>query len=183
MKQKQQNKPRSDKGLGSTGEIRWDVVHGTVISFNTTNQYVNGTEMCTGFAKGESFGKEAYKYLRKVGTKHLIAALANELKVSPDRLVIKQPGWGTWLHPVLALECARWVSPECENWCKKVIKKALCGGMDEASASHVPMTFFKVLKALVAATKEKERLTLENEKLKKAGGFGGWLRRMLAFQI
>jgi hypothetical protein len=38
-----------------------------------------------------------------------------------------QHGGGTWAHPDLALECARWLSPEFAIWTNRAIRKLLSG--------------------------------------------------------
>lgn len=92
------------------------------IAQRESDGYVNLTQMC------KANGKRLYKYLKSNRAKEYIAEL--ELKVNYPQLgVVNNTATvsvlettegrkgGTWGHPLLALELARWISPEFAVWC------------------------------------------------------------------
>ena len=104
---------------------------GAVIPFQAGDAFVNATAMCA------AFGKEPYEFLRLTSTQSFVDALTEELGENP---VVTRRGnfgvnrenpvslvQGTWLHPDLALECARWLSPKFSIWCNRVIRRILSG--------------------------------------------------------
>jgi hypothetical protein len=96
---------------------------GTLIPFQTGDAFVNATEMC------KHFGKRPGDFLDIGPTKEFLAALSQQENKLPAALVVKIEGrnGGTWLHPDLALECARWLSPKFAIWCNRVIRSILAG--------------------------------------------------------
>lgn len=101
---------------------------GNSISFQTEDAFVNATEMC------RAFGKFPNDFLRLPGTQAFISALSEETGVMRENLVSLIRGnfsdgtqQGTWLHPDLALECARWLSPKFAIWGNRVIRRILAG--------------------------------------------------------
>ena len=92
------------------------------IGFKADDAYVNITWMC------QAFGKKAVEFLRLPSTKALLAVLDREEKVGKSHLLtVKGRNGGTWAHPDLALECARWISPEFAIWCNRTIRLLLAG--------------------------------------------------------
>ena len=82
------------------------------------------------------FGKRPVDYLKTEQTQRYIAALtANLSKVKKITLkeiqlvIVKKGGnvaeSGTWLHPKLAIDFARWLSPEFAVWCDEQIERIL----------------------------------------------------------
>jgi hypothetical protein len=105
---------------------------GKMIEF-ADDAFVNITSMCA------AFGKKPFAFLRLESTERYIEALAADtgllressaVKKDADALVITREGRhgsGTWVHPDLALECARWLSPAFSIWCNRVIRALLSG--------------------------------------------------------
>lgn len=103
-----------------------------VITF-TGDAYVNITELCA------AFGKSPHHFMQLEATKRFLVALAADTGLSfnsrdsrelNDALVITaegRHGGGTWAHPDLALECARWLSPEFAIWTNRIIRGVLAG--------------------------------------------------------
>lgn len=105
----------------------------------TGEAYVNLTEM------GKPFRKLPNEFLRLPETKRYIAALeaslnrenpgSNEVSncgIIPqlEPVLLTRTGRrnsGTWAHPDLAMEFARWLSPEFSIWCNRTIRKILLG--------------------------------------------------------
>lgn len=77
--------------------------------------YANATAMC------QANGKRWYDYERIDTTKAYIQALATSLDLTPADLVITTTTGpnefrGTWIHPRLAVDLARWISPAFAVW-------------------------------------------------------------------
>ena len=69
-------------------------------------------------------------YLKSSRTKEFINAVKTNLLTEEKQLVsIKQGGQpgeqGTWLHPKLAIDFARWISADFAVWCDMQIEKIL----------------------------------------------------------
>lgn len=90
---------------------------------------VNATDMA------KPFGKVPKDWLRTQQSKDFINSLAAVRQMCPtDLLKMKQGGndrtaQGTWMHEDVALEFARWLSPEFAIWCNDRIKELLTMGM------------------------------------------------------
>jgi hypothetical protein len=85
------------------------------ISRRDSDGYANATAMCQ--ANGKLWGN----YYQIERTSDYITALANATGLSPDQLVISTKGGpahlqGTWIHPRLAVDLARWISPAFAVW-------------------------------------------------------------------
>lgn len=86
----------------------------------------------------KKFGKEPYAWLRLDSTKayieELLLELSNTRNHGIERQVIDvvqvkrgkpENGGGTWLHPELSVEFARWCNIKFARWCDKQIKEIL----------------------------------------------------------
>lgn len=122
--------------------------HGNYITFQNENDdvMVNATEMA------KPFGKLVAHWFENPGTFEYIAALADSkgiqplsekpitlntkqlAKQYPSLIKVVQGGniavmpQGTWFHEDIALEFARWLSPEFSIWCNNRIKELLKHG-------------------------------------------------------
>lgn len=99
------------------------------VSFQN-NGYLNATVVAA------HFNRRVGNYLKSERTQEYIAALAEKLSVTPKRatednqiVIIKQGGTeqGTWLHPKLAVDFARWLDPKFAVWCDEQIEQILSG--------------------------------------------------------
>ena len=99
------------------------------VSFQN-NGYLNATVVAA------HFNRRVGSYLKSERTQEYIAALAEKLSVTPKRatednqiVIIKQGGTeqGTWLHPKLAVDFARWLDPKFAVWCDEQIEQILSG--------------------------------------------------------
>lgn len=98
------------------------------VSFTNT-AYIQATEIA------QHFGKLPKDYLINKNTQSYIKALENKLKSDRGNLIteqnqlvmVKKGGnqQGTWLHPKLAIDFARWLSPEFAVWCDAQIEQIL----------------------------------------------------------
>lgn len=90
---------------------------------------VNATDMA------KPFGKRPAKWLELPTTKVFLNSLCEVRKSDITQLVTTTKGnsskfeQGTWMHEDVALEFARWLSPEFAIWCNDRIKELLTMGM------------------------------------------------------
>lgn len=87
--------------------------------------YVNATQMAKGF------GKLPSTWLTLSSTTEFRAALVNEGKsLSMENQVMTTRGHygSTWIEEPLAMEFARWLSPEFSDWCNERIKELATKG-------------------------------------------------------
>lgn len=105
---------------------------GVLVHFDN-DAYLNAT------AIAKQFNKRVGDYLRNARTQEYIAALGEYLTKNPvtgktvteqNQLVILIQGGtpeeqGTWIHPKLAIDFARWLSPRFAVWCDVQIEKIL----------------------------------------------------------
>jgi hypothetical protein len=97
---------------------------GSPINFRQEDAWVNLTEMCG------AFGKRPVDFLRLPSTNDYLAALAAELGLLCENLTTTDKARGragTWAHPDLAIECARWLSPALSIRCNRIIRRLLAG--------------------------------------------------------
>lgn len=132
------------------------------------NVMVNATEM----AKTE--GKQVVAFLRNEDTKKFIEeALKSEnshflgIKKESDLIISKQKS-GTWMHKVLALKFAAWLSPAFELWVYSTIEKIISGYGKELKTSIQNTVMLRNKLAKLKTTLENEnedfRQYLEIEK-------------------
>ena len=142
--------------------------NGSPISFSMGEvTMVNATEMA------KPFGKTAKDWLRTKQTQEFIEALSSVRQICPSQLVTAVKGnsgqfeQGTWMHEDVALEFARWLSPEFAIWCNDRIKELMRYGL-----TATPQTIESVLadpgnaiKVLTALQEERKRVKqLEDQK-------------------
>lgn len=86
--------------------------NGTKISRRTTDGYVNATAMC------KANGKQWSKYRESDRCQTYLDALAETSEIRMFDLIESRQGQGggTWVHPQVAIDLARWVSPEFAVW-------------------------------------------------------------------
>ncbi|EMU4270119.1 KilA-N domain-containing protein [Neisseria gonorrhoeae] len=107
------------------------------------NGYLNAT------AIAEQYDKRVGNYLRNERTQEYITAL-NERLFNPETrnrataenqlVIIKKGGndkksQGTWLHPKLAVDFARWLNPKFAVWCDDQIETLLNGNVSDGIKS------------------------------------------------
>lgn len=109
--------------------------------------WVNATQMAS------SFGKSPAGFLRTDSAKAFIAALNDDLGKMQNCILVQHGGAcpGTWMHPDLALEFARWLSPEFSIWCNRTVRRILRGG---APVGVVHAGVARVLDRIVASNKQ-----------------------------
>ncbi|HFA4936227.1 TPA: KilA-N domain-containing protein [Neisseria gonorrhoeae] len=107
------------------------------------NGYLNAT------AIAEQYDKRVGNYLRNERTQEYITALnerlfnpetRNRATVENQLVIIKKGGndkksQGTWLHPKLAVDFARWLNPKFAVWCDEQIETLLNGNVSDGIKS------------------------------------------------
>lgn len=86
--------------------------NGTPISRRTTDGYVNATAMC------KANGKEWSKYRESDRCQTYLDALAETSEIRMFDLIQSRQGQGggTWVHPQVAVDLARWISAPFAVW-------------------------------------------------------------------
>jgi hypothetical protein len=84
--------------------------NGTPIARRTTDGYVNATAMA------KASGKQWSNYRETDRATTYIEALSRNTEIRVTSLYISKPGEGTWIHPRLAVDFARWISADFAVW-------------------------------------------------------------------
>ena len=87
--------------------------NGTPISRRTTDGYVNATAMC------KANGKAWNDYWRLDRATEYLEALSTETGIPVSKLCLSMRGGavqGTWVHPRVAVDLARWISAPFAVW-------------------------------------------------------------------
>jgi hypothetical protein len=98
--------------MGGIEQRQW---RGTDIQRRSHDGYVNATAMCS------AGGKRWNHYVTNDRTSEYLQALSGSAGIPADRLVasvVTGPNElrGTWVHPRLAVDLARWISPAFAVW-------------------------------------------------------------------
>lgn len=116
--------------------------HATV--FFRNDGYLNATSIA------KHFNKRPETYLKTDDTQQYIIALSEYLSITlksvidKNQLVITKKGssfngGGTWFHPKLAVDFARWLDPKFAVWCDEQIEHILSGSLKlETAQSALP---------------------------------------------
>ena len=126
--------------------------HGNPITFlNKDSLMVNATEMA------KAFGKRPVDWLKTQSANNFVNVYSKVKNITLADLVRVTKGGdtsGTWLHQDIALEFARWLSPQFAIWCNDRIKELLLNGTASIHAYDVPKTFSDAL--MLAAKQQKQ---------------------------
>lgn len=135
--------------------------NGNPITFEVANggAMVNATEMA------KSFNRQPYEFLRLPSTERFIEAYEATGKSRRSDIIKQINGVGTWMHEDVALEFARWLSPEFAIWCNDRIKELLKHGATALRPEDLlnPDFIIKLATALKEERAEKEKFRLQNE--------------------
>lgn len=95
--------------------------NGNEVRQRSIDGYVNLTDMC----KAE--GRRVGDFLDLPDTKSYIAALAVDLGLLPENLVTTKKGsrTGTFAHPEISIECARWVNMQFHIWANQTLRHVI----------------------------------------------------------
>ena len=128
--------------------------NGQIIS-RRHNGFVNLTQMC------QVNGKRLDNWMRLKQTQDYITVLGNSLT---SEVVYSEEGvnGGTWGHPSLAINLARWISSEFAVWCDAHIFNLMSTGSTAIAHHRVPQTYSEAL--LEAGRLAQEKEILEEQK-------------------
>ena len=92
--------------------------------FFQDNAYLNATSIA------KKFNKRPADYLKTEPTRNYMKSITNIIVIPLNQLVIVKKGsstngGGTWLHPKLAIDFARWLNSDFAVWCDMQIEKIL----------------------------------------------------------
>lgn len=143
---------------------------GTDVTFRNEKGYlmVNATQMA------KPFNKQPSDWTKTKSSQKFINSLSVVRKIfGTDLINVSQGGdtQGTWMHEDVALEFARWLSPEFAIWCNDCVKKLITEGKVELQQSTQPLSQLQILQQSVQMLVEQEKRleSVENEvKLIKA---------------
>ena len=132
------------------------------VSFDEKN-FLDATSIAKHFDK---FVKD---YLKTAQTQDYINALAQNLSVgniiltANDLVVVRQGGaiQGTWLHPKLAVNFARWLSADFAVWCDLKIDELIKNHQNPTAL--LPQNYAAALRELAESVEREEILKLENK--------------------
>lgn len=116
--------------------------------------FVNLTQMC------KANGKRLDKWSKALGTKAYIEALQAN---SPQTGVIEATagaGGGTWGHPSLAINLARWISPQFAVWCDAHIFNLMSTGKTSLDIDPIEEMKLKIELARLESQKAQADLAL-----------------------
>lgn len=125
---------------------------------------INATEMA------KFFGKRPNDYLTLSTTNQLINAITRKYGIADNQIVAIERGGlcpGTWLHRLIALDFAQWLSIDLKLWCTERIDELFRYGMTgtQTTLDNIlsdPASAIKLLQALQEERQEKERLSEQN---------------------
>lgn len=83
---------------------------GKPITRRTTDDYVDATAMA------KAGGKEWFNYFKSDRANTYMGALSRNLRIEVTHLYKAKAGEGTWIHPRLAVDFARWISADFAVW-------------------------------------------------------------------
>lgn len=123
--------------------------------------FVNLTQMC------QANGKRLDHWKELKATKQYIEELENQ---SPESRVLDSINGGsnpgTWGHPSLAINLARWISPKFAVWCDGHIFNLMSNGTTSIER-RVPQTYAEALLEAAHLAQENERLERQNSLLEQ----------------
>jgi len=113
------------------------VWNGTAIWRRSQDGYVNATAMC------QANGKRLFNYTRSERTRAYIAALAADAGIPATGIIDMRCGGtptnqGTWIHPRLAVDLARWISPQFAVWMDGWFLQAMQASLQPANEPAGP---------------------------------------------
>lgn len=132
----------------------------------------NGNLMANATEMAKPFGKQPSDWVRLKQTEGFITSLSAVRGIPLTELIkVRQGGnteQGTWMHEDVALEFARWLSPEFAIWCNDRIKELLRHGITATQPTiekiiDDPDNAIKLLTALKEERAARQRLAEQND--------------------
>ncbi|MDM9580101.1 KilA-N domain-containing protein [Nostoc sp. GT001] len=117
-------------------EIQQMPQDGEIGKYSIPKGYVNATQM----AKANK--KLLADYIRLKSTTEYLQALSHDMGIPISSLVIEISGrassQGTWIHPEIAIDLARWVSVEFRIWANRTLMKVMLTSQVEPVQEQEP---------------------------------------------
>jgi hypothetical protein len=127
----------------------------------TDDGWLNATQTA------KNFGKDVRGYTRSEQYKGYVNAVAKHLNCDVQNLHIAKKGGnlseveqGTFLHPKLAIDFARWISPDFAVWCDEQVANIL-------NKKVFPQSFPEALRLYADEVEKNQLLEEKNKKLIK----------------
>lgn len=123
----------------------------------------------------KAFGKDLQSFMRADTTVELLEDMQTN-SVSKTEYVETTRGrtGGTWAHPELAIEFARWLDVKFARWCNAVIKDIMTGAAqvnivkpEQSEILKMPTSLLETAELWIAELRKNEALKLENNELKE----------------
>lgn len=122
------------------------------------DNFVDATAWC------KAFGKRWNDFAVLPETKRFINACCERKKTRKSGLVRPVKGVGTWVHPLIAIKLAEWLSPEFEVFAKEVLQKFIEAPEELAANilinSHNKDRVDRAKKRVLVSTTNKETMEL-----------------------
>ena len=133
--------------------------HSITVPFND-EAFFNAT------VAAKAFDKLPKDWLKTQETQDYIEALGKIILLKPDQLVVVKTGapdtgGGSWFHPKLVIQFARWLHPEFAVWCDMQVEEILRGnrGVAAMPAPAVP-EYYEPGKEYRAAMREDRKILI-----------------------
>lgn len=132
--------------------------------------YVCVSEMCSNFGKRFGHWKQlnsSQAYIAALSKSHVNSETGHRRDHGDGSLIVQtskgRNGTETWCHPLIAIEVARWISPEFAVWANQHIKTLIESGSTslQQAVAITPKTFSEALYLAAQIQEEKELLEAE----------------------
>lgn len=118
--------------------------------------FINASQMC--FANGKLLAD----WNRLKATKAYVEALSEAMGIPTGELLNVQNGNQTWVHPSLAINLARWISPRFAVWCDAHIFNLMATGQTSLAIDPIEEMKLKIELARLETQKSQNDLALLN---------------------
>lgn len=124
----------------------------------------------------KAFGKQLNNFWNAPTTIELLADMGATKSLDSNEYVETTRGrnGGTWAHPELAIEFARWLDAKFARWCNAVIKDIMTGAAqvnivkpEQSEILKMPTSLLEAGKLWLQELERAEALKLENNELKE----------------
>ena len=139
-----------------------------LIEIRKSDGYVNATKMC------KAYNKEWYDYYKIQTTKKYIEELSlSEPNIKGSALIKSIKGGndknnqGTWIHGLLAIDLARWISPKFGVQVDKLVSRYLSGNVTTQESINVNKNLNENLIIIDDINKQDEPLQITKKKSKE----------------
>lgn len=138
------------------------------ITRRDSDGFADATGMC------EANGKRWFDYHRSDRTADYIEALTETTGLSRDELIISTTTGpnhlrGTWVHPRLAVDLARWISPQFAVWMDGWFLEQLDAATAATGSAFTAEDIARIASEAVAATLSAQRPPRQHRRHRKVG--------------